>query len=170
MPKELTPITKVTSARRNAEPKMRGGNANGNRSKAVERQLAKKVQGERVPMSGGGRTKGDVLTRYTFYEVKTSSAIAPDGEKIIGLKRAWLYKMKQEAAIEQKLIPVLLVHYKGDGEEWAVIPFDTVKQMVAQLEGLYTLSDWLDRNPKIAEQLPAIEMPGLGKPLFTIGE
>jgi hypothetical protein len=168
----MVEISKAQSARKSsgkAEGKTQG-NLNGQRGKAFERKLAKATGGKRVPTSGAGSIKGDVLTRFTLIEAKTSARIDASGEKVIQLKREWLLKMLKEAQSEGKLIAVLAIHFLGETQDWAVMPWDTLNKMLAQLEGLYALGDWLERNASVAALLPTIEMPALGRPLFTVPE
>jgi hypothetical protein len=165
-----TPNTKEHAARRSAG-KSQGktqGNLNGQRGKAWERKLAKATGGIRTPMSGGGHTKGDVLTRFTLVEAKTSARLDTAGGKVFNLKREWLTKAAKEAAEERKLFWFLALHFFGDTDDFAVLPMKEFQQMLAQLEGLYTLAEWLDKNPTVAALLPVIDMPALGMPLYTV--
>lgn len=85
-----------------------------------ERELAKEIGGKRVPLSGGGSIKGDVLSPEILAECKTSHLLDSKGNKQIIFKKLWLTKMLAEAKLEGKSIVFLQFRFKGDKSAWVV--------------------------------------------------
>lgn len=85
-----------------------------------ERNVAKQIGGKRVPLSGGGEIKGDVITRDVLVECKTGHTLDASGEKQIVFKKDWLLKMKKEAESEGRSIAFLEFRFKGDKSAWVV--------------------------------------------------
>jgi hypothetical protein len=117
--------------------------------KETERRVAKKVGGERIPMSGAIKQgnfnlTGDVRVRDALnnnmmkLEIKASSSISAKGEKQINIKLDWLKQMVQEAR-EAHEIGALTFHFKGESEEWYIFTEKDILDLIelAKLGCLY---------------------------------
>ena len=109
------------AALREREDRIATNNRNRNFGKAVEREVAALVGGERTPGSGAFKHSnrnltGDVEVRdglgrgLAKIECKGVSVITPSGERTFTLKRHVLDQAFQEADIQRE-IPVVWVHW-----------------------------------------------------------
>lgn len=130
-------------------------NTNRNFGKAVEREVAKRTGGHRVPASGAIKNsvwnlEGDVRivsddgkATLVLVECKGSSAITPKGDKTFSLKKSVLDQATREADLVGTL-PAVYIHWKGanyDQDDYVVIPsrhFYTI--VVPALKEQYNLS------------------------------
>lgn len=93
-------------------------NQNRSRSKAMERDVAKALNGKRVPMSGAGYLKGDCEVDTDkcgriYIECKHSSLVHKRLGSYIGVDHKWLVKMCAEAQTMRASFAVLIVQYHG---------------------------------------------------------
>ncbi|MEW5760540.1 MAG: hypothetical protein AB1779_07225 [Candidatus Thermoplasmatota archaeon] len=79
--------------------------------KAMERRVAKKLGGKRVPCSGIGQIKGDVF--HSFFEVECKY------RRKFALKK-WFDDLRSRAK-ESGKIPILVVKMKGQHSEFVVL-------------------------------------------------
>ena len=135
--KTVNPIVTNTSS---ANPNRKEINErNRNFGKAVERNVAKLVGGERTPGSGAFKQSnrnltGDVEVRdnagngLAKIECKGVSVLTPSGEKQFALKKSVLDQTFKEARAVNE-IPVLWIHWLDNQyiEDHAVIPGDPEK-------------------------------------------
>ena len=110
-----------------------GNNGNGRqRAKAQERRLAKAVGGKRVPLSGAGETKGDVLSGRVFYECKTSARVSKAGVKSITVRKDDLLKMLDQQQQQGKELHAMQLHFAGDRRDWVVMSFEQWQELTGE--------------------------------------
>ena len=117
--------------------------------KGVERNVARILGGDRVPMSGaykgeGFELKGDVRVKdasgertIALVECKGSSAITPKGDKTFTLKKSVLDQAEREAA-ELGAIGAVWVHWRGANyrqDDYVILPASTFAAMIERLKG-----------------------------------
>ena len=91
-----------------------------------EKRLAAKLDGRRVPLSGGGGIAGDVLAAYVIAECKTSHRLDTQGEKVMTLHKSWLTKIEAEARMEGKPFAITEIRFKGDRTSWTLMNTDAL--------------------------------------------
>lgn len=123
------PVTKESQL-----PGKTKGNPYKDTARRQERNVAKKIGGKRVPLSGGGSIKGDVLAPDVLVECKTGHTLDASGEKQIILKKDWLLKMKKEAQEESKSIAFLEFRFKGDKTAWVIASAEDYIKLVNELQ------------------------------------
>ena len=119
MPDET--ITKSTTVFPVPKPAPRKRNPYREVARNQERNLAKRLGGKRIPLSGGGTIKGDVLSKHVLAECKTSHTLNAKGEKVMTLQKEWLVKAEEEARAEGKPFAVTEIRFKGDHRSWMLI-------------------------------------------------
>jgi hypothetical protein len=110
------------------------GNPYKETARRQERNLARKLGGKRVPLSGGGSIKGDVIAPDVLVECKTGHTVDAAGEKQIVFKKDWLIKMKKEAEAEGRSIVFLEFRFKGDKTAWVVASAEDYIRLVTDLQ------------------------------------
>jgi len=77
---------------------------NRQRSRSMETNVAKILGGKRVPFSGAGSIKGDIIAHGGLFECKMSAAYdAHLNDPFIILSFSWLTKIKEEAVLMRSL-------------------------------------------------------------------
>ncbi len=117
------------------KPEPRKKNPYKQTARRQERALAKKLGGKRVPLSGGGGIKGDVLARYALAECKTSHRLDARGEKVMQLQKGWLTKAEKEAEAEGKPWAVIEIRFKGDHNSWTLMMTDRLVALLNENAG-----------------------------------
>jgi hypothetical protein len=112
----------------------RVGNPFKDTARRQERAVAKEVGGKRVPLSGGGSIKGDVIADDVLIECKTGHTVDANGEKQILIKKDWLLKMKKEAELEGKSIVFLVFRFKGDKTQYVVADSVDYLKLVREIQ------------------------------------
>ena len=84
--------------------------------KKFEQKVAKKLNGKRIPVSGAGSIKGDVITDTLLVDCK-------HGRQIPKTLINWFEKIKKDAQSEGK-IPALVLKPKGKHYELLVMTLD----------------------------------------------
>jgi len=97
------------------------------RSQRMEREVAQLTKGKRVPMSGGGQIKGDVIApldefRTIFIECKLSAKQDKKLGAVLQVRYEWLQKMREDARAMHCVFAMLAIKYHGFGEIWCFIP------------------------------------------------
>lgn len=116
--------------------------------KSVERNVARVLGGERVPLSGAVKSDKWTLTgdvRVTSHdgerlvailECKGTSAITPKGDKTFTLKKSVLDQARDEAAREGA-IGAVWVHWKQGKyrqDDYVILPAATFADMIERLK------------------------------------
>jgi len=93
--------------------------------KDAERQVAKKLNGKRNPLSGrmGGHTSGDVIHPSLYVEVKQKKLFA-----VLAIM-----KDTEEKARKEKKIPVLVIHQGGSKTRYYIIQEELFLQLWSYL-------------------------------------
>lgn len=114
---------------------------NRRRAKAMERRVAKFLNGLRIPMSGAAaKFKGDVTVDFVnnpgkyIVECKLSDAISINKHPQIVIRLDWFTKIQQEAAAMRAKFGILVIHYHGDKSDYVFLRSD-------HLDWMYTKSD-----------------------------
>lgn len=130
---------------------------NKSRSKAMERRIARILRGRRIPMSGAApQFKGDVEIRFVnnpggyLIECKLSAQKDyKDATPEIRLQFDWFTKLQIEVkATDGAKFGVLIVHYKGHGNDYVFMRREDVQLLMERYHVGYNL-------------MPFITMPGL---------
>lgn len=95
-----------------------------------ERRTATKLGGYRVPYSGAGREKGDVLTDLVFAECKSSARTTADGTKSITVRKDTLEKMLLQQHASGRPLHALVLHLTGDKRDWVVMSYDQFTKLL----------------------------------------
>lgn len=101
-------------------------NLNKQRGASHETRVRNRREGRRkVPLSGAGEIKGDVLSDVELIQCKssaqTSKTLTGRGAKQITVKLADLLQMQAEQKLEGKPIGIMHLHYKGERKDWVVM-------------------------------------------------
>ena len=94
LPPVSKPITSAAQLERLKEEKRERNRLNKQRSKAMERRVAKYLNGDRTPLSGAGASKGDVMVPFAnrpgryLIECKLTEQMH-GGEPCIKIRKAW---------------------------------------------------------------------------------
>jgi hypothetical protein len=89
---------------------------NRQRAKAMEKRVARYLDGTQTPQSGAGSAKGDILIDFTnrpgkyMIECKLSE-VRKDNVPTMKLYKLWFDKMIKDAKSMRALFPVLVYHY-----------------------------------------------------------
>lgn len=99
---------------------------NRQRAKAMEKRVARYLDGTQTPQSGAGSAKGDILIDFKnrpgkyMIECKTTSLRRNNIPKI-QLTKAWIPKMIDDAKKMRALFPVLVYHFHDKSGDYVVI-------------------------------------------------
>jgi hypothetical protein len=100
---------------------------NRQRAKAMEKRVARYLDGTQTPQSGAGSAKGDILIDFInrpgkyMIECKMSSETT-DGEASITTYKLWFDKMYKDARAMRALFPILVFHYHNRQGDYVVAP------------------------------------------------
>ena len=114
-------------------------NINRQRSKAMERSVARYFGGVRVPMSGSGGLKGDCIVPYDTYrniyvECKHASS------KKIRVQQAWLEKISRETKDMRCFLGMLVVHYLYTRCYLCLVPEECITRMAIDKQKRFVFS------------------------------
>ncbi len=119
-------------ARMRKESIVKRNNTNKRRSKEMERRIAKYLGGRRVPFSGAGDVKGDVLvnSKYGMCIIECKLSEAWNGYydcPEIKLAFAWLDKLFTEVKHMGARFGALVFHYHNVREDYVMIEQDWLR-------------------------------------------
>lgn len=121
--KRVAPLTKPENLK---EARTKQAKTNRTRAGSMERRIAAVLLGDKTPMSGAGKMKGDVVIplanqpgRYLI-ECKLS-AQTDNGEPKIYIKYEWLTKLLDEVMAMRARFGVLIVHFHRQREDYVFI-------------------------------------------------
>lgn len=107
---------------------------NRQRSKAMERRIAKYLGGDRTPQSGAGNSKGDVTVlfanrpgRYVI-ECKLTELFDKHGPSI-SISKAWLSKIHLEAQQMSAVFGMLVYRYHGRQDDYVLIKSSDLRKV-----------------------------------------
>lgn len=117
---------------------------NRQRAKAMEKRVARYLDGTQTPQSGAGSAKGDILIDFInrpgkyMIECKLSSETV-DGEASLTVYKAWIDKMYKDAKAMRALFPVLVIHYHNRHGDYVLAPVEGLRKLGIELtgEGVY---------------------------------
>ncbi len=97
-------------------------------AKRHELRVADELGGQRVPQSGAGAAKGDVLHEVLLVEAKTTDNAS------LSVKRAWLAKIAAEAAAAGR-VPGLAIRFSGNPDptavtDWVAVPAEWLRDLL----------------------------------------
>lgn len=120
---------------------------NKKRGKEMEDRIAAVLGGYRVPFSGAGPMKGDVLLTKPFgtilVECKMSAGLAHThkeqrvkGERVAGkvirVFKRWFEKMEEDRRKMRSVFAILITHFYRDNTDYVFIPRKAVKLLFPQ--------------------------------------
>lgn len=113
------------------------------RAAQMERDVAEALGGFRVPMSGAGAIKGDVLAythdrRMVMFECKITQREDEDGQ-VFYLFDSTIAKMLKDAAAMSTSLAVLVFRYVNDSKMWCVMTTDTYQDFGGNLKNVPVL-------------------------------
>ena len=128
----------VKQRQRNYSERMK---LNKSRSRTMERNVAKKLGGNRVPMSGSGMLKGDGLVYFSrgLYIIECKfSALRMD--EVHGLKPKmrfdyrWLKKLDEDVAAMKARFGILVIQYHQHSDYYVFLKEPIFRQYVSDTE------------------------------------
>jgi hypothetical protein len=99
---------------------------NRQRAKAMEKRVARYLDGTQTPQSGAGSAKGDILIDFTnrpgkyMIECKMS-AVRDKGVPMMQLLKKWIPKMNKDASAMRAQFPILVIHYHEVSGDWVIV-------------------------------------------------
>lgn len=154
------PITSPEELARRKEERLKINKLNRDRSKRQERELAKKLLGDRTPQSGAGSTKGDVRVQFVdrpghyLIEAKLSArrkSYAGKEVPSIAIQGKWFPKLKEDTKSMRSLFGILCIQYVSMPDSYVLIDtLDLAK--IYQVNEVYPIIDWTEKNT-VAVQL-----------------
>lgn len=131
----------------------RGGRKPKEAGKRYERSFADKYDFRRQVGSGAfgvsdpmlvGDVVGEIGRLRMLFEAKSWEKFDARGEKVVTFQKDLLEKISREAQILGRE-PIFLYHYKGDTEEWAVVRYDWLHDLVKRWEEeILRMAEYLD--------------------------
>lgn len=118
---------------------------NKDRARAMEHRISQYLRGKRVPFSGAGSIKGDVLVRGKhvggIIECKMSAGFdAVRNQATLIVSFSWLSKIKMEAELMRSLgigFGALVFHYHGIKGDFVLIDLDACRLLCPDFEARY---------------------------------
>lgn len=107
---------------------------NRQRAKAMEKRVARYLDGTQTPQSGAGSAKGDILIDFTnrpgkyMIECKLTEA-RNDGLPTMKIYKSWLAKMIKDAKSMRALFPVLVYHYHDVSGDYILVAKDDLNKL-----------------------------------------
>lgn len=120
------PITSKRKFKEVDEKRKEINRLNRQRAKAMERRVARYLDGLQTPQSGAGSAKGDILIDFTgrpgkyMIECKLSS-VRQKGIPKMQLAKSWIAKMNKDAKAMRALFPVLVYHYHDKQGDYVLV-------------------------------------------------
>lgn len=130
------PITSPEQAEILKEERRERNRLNRQRAKAMERRVAKYLNGDRTPQSGAGSSKGDVTVLFAnrpgrfIIECKLTE-LYRNGEPSITISKNWLTKVQDEARQMKALFGLLVFRYHGRQQDYVLIRASDFHKVVA---------------------------------------
>lgn len=143
--KEPEPITSKQKFKEIDKSRKEINRMNRQRAKAMEKRVARYLDGTQTPQSGAGSAKGDILIDFVnrpgkyMIECKLSAA-RPGGKPRINIYKYWIPKMRADATAMRALFPVLVYHFHDVTGDFVVIN-------IADLHKLQIFPANLDESP-----------------------
>lgn len=107
---------------------------NRQRAKAMEKRVAKYLDGTQTPQSGAGSAKGDILIDFVnrpgkyMIECKLSEA-RQKGLPSMRIFKSWITKMIKDAKSMRALFPVLVYHYHDVSGDFILVARDDLNKL-----------------------------------------
>jgi hypothetical protein len=123
---EPAPITSKHKFKEIDDKRKEINRLNRQRAKAMEKRVARYLDGTQTPQSGAGSAKGDILIDFVsrpgkyMIECKLSAA-RPGGKPRINIYKYWIPKMKDDAKAMRALFPLLVYHFHDIAGDFVVI-------------------------------------------------
>lgn len=123
---EAVPITSKARFKEIDQRRREINRLNRQRAKAMEKRVARYLDGTQTPQSGAGSAKGDILIDFVnrpgkyMIECKLSETLH-NGKSSIVIRKSWLDKMNKDAKSMRALFPVLVVHFHNVSGDWVFI-------------------------------------------------
>lgn len=123
---EPAPITSKHKFKEINDKRKEINRLNRQRAKAMEKRVARYLDGTQTPQSGAGSAKGDILIDFVnrpgkyMIECKLSAA-RPGGKPRINIYKYWIPKMKDDAKAMRALFPLLVYHFHDIAGDFVVI-------------------------------------------------
>lgn len=120
------PITSKAAFKKIDERRKEINRLNRQRAKAMEKRVARYLDGLQTPQSGAGSAKGDILIDFTgrpgkyMIECKLSSALQRGIPKM-QISKSWITKMNKDAKAMRALFPVLVYHYHDRQGDYVIV-------------------------------------------------
>lgn len=124
--RDPAPITSKGNFKQVDERRKEINRLNRQRAKAMERRVARYLDGTQTPQSGAGSAKGDILIDFInrpgkyMIECKLSSLRRNNIPKL-QLTKAWIPKMIADAKAMRALFPILVYHYHEKAGDYVII-------------------------------------------------
>jgi len=131
---EPAPITSKHKFKEIDENRKEINRLNRQRAKAMEKRVARYLDGTQTPQSGAGSAKGDILIDFVsrpgkyMIECKLSAA-RPGGKPRINIYKYWIPKMKDDAKAMRALFPLLVYHFHDIAGDFAVINIEDLHKL-----------------------------------------
>lgn len=112
---------------------------NRQRAKAMEKRVARYLDGTQTPQSGAGSAKGDILIDFKnrpgkyMIECKLSSG-TKDGIGVVTFYKLWFAKMYKDAKAMRALFPVLVYHYHNRQGDFVYVPKEGLSKLGIELD------------------------------------
>lgn len=123
---EPKPITSKHNFKQVDERRKEINRLNRQRAKAMEKRVARYLDGTQTPQSGAGSAKGDILIDFVnrpgkyMIECKLSADRKKD-KPTIRIFKYWIDKMIKDAKSMRALFPILVYHYHDVAGDFVII-------------------------------------------------
>ena len=129
---------------------------NRQRSKTMERYIAKRLGGNRVLMSGAGYIKGDVTIPYkgsTFLiECKLTESVHKYFGPSMHIPFNWLTKIEYESRAMRSLFGLLIIKYHNVSGHYVFMPVDKLHYLKLPVALPIRVIDFIARDTKAGKQ------------------
>jgi len=128
------PITSKAKFKQVDERRKEINRLNRQRAKAMEKRVARYLDGVQTPQSGAGSAKGDILIDFKnrpgkyMIECKMTSTRVKDVPKM-QISKSWIPKMKKDAYAMRALFPILVYHYHDKAGDYVIINCDDLRKL-----------------------------------------
>lgn len=120
------PITSPAKFKQVDEQRKEINRLNRQRAKAMEKRVARYLDGLQTPQSGAGSAKGDILIDFKsrpgkyMIECKLSS-VRHRGVPKMQISKQWIAKMNKDARAMKALFPILVYHYHDKQGDYVIV-------------------------------------------------
>lgn len=138
---EPKPITSKGNFRQVEERRKEINRLNRQRAKAMEKRVARYLDGTQTPQSGAGSAKGDILIDFTnrpgkyMIECKLSEA-RQKGIPTMRIFKVWISKMIKDAKSMRALFPILVYHYHDVSGDYVLVAVNDLNKLGVYPESL----------------------------------